>query len=123
MWEYNCGEQTCEWSERSAKGYSRRNLSELKNVARTTALLICEKIGVNIDHSISKKELFWKRKIEKDIAILKKGLKMIDDWFKGWLNNGSAKLNCELKLKYKLKELKVLSLILRNLSSVYVVRH
>ena len=54
---------------------------------------------------------------------MKKGLKMIDDWFKGSLNNGSAKLNCELKLKYKLKELKVLSLILRNLSSVYVLRH
>ena len=31
-----------------------------------------------------------------------KGLRMIDDWFKGWLNNGSAKLNCELKLKYKI---------------------
>ena len=41
-----------------------RNLSELKHVARATALLICEKVGVQTDHTINKKEPFWKQIIE-----------------------------------------------------------
>ena len=41
-----------------------RNLSELKHVATATALLICEKVGVKTDHTINKKEPFWKQIIE-----------------------------------------------------------
>ena len=59
-----------------------RNLSELKYVARASALLICEKVGVKTDHSFNKKEPFWKQKIGKDIAILRMNLTSIDDWFK-----------------------------------------
>ena len=32
-----------------------RNLSELKYVARVSALLVCEKVGVKTDHIIHKK--------------------------------------------------------------------
>ena len=45
-----------------------RNLSELKYFVRASALLVCEKIGVKIDHTINKKESFWKCSIERDIA-------------------------------------------------------
>ena len=38
-----------------------RNLSELKYVARASASLVCEKVGVKTDHTINKKEPFWKR--------------------------------------------------------------
>ena len=80
-----------------------RNLSDLKYVARAGALLVCEKVDVKTDHTINKKEPFWKRRIEKDIAILRKDLSRIDDWFKGRWKNGSTKFKCELKKKYKIK--------------------
>ena len=38
-----------------------RNLSELKYVARASALLVCEKVGVKTDHTRNKKEPFWKQ--------------------------------------------------------------
>ena len=65
--------------------------------------MVCEKVGVKTDHPINKTELFWKRRIEKDIAILRKDLSRIDDWFKGRWKNGSTKLKCELKKKCKIK--------------------
>ena len=37
-----------------------RNLSELKYVVRASAFLVCEKVSVKTDHTIKKKELFWK---------------------------------------------------------------
>ena len=40
------------------KGVSARNLTELEYVARVSALLICEKVGVKIDHTTNKKEPF-----------------------------------------------------------------
>ena len=40
------------------KGVSARNLTELEYVARASALLICEKVGVKIDHTTNKKEPF-----------------------------------------------------------------
>ena len=52
---------------------------------------------------MKKKEPFWKRRIEKDIAILRKDLSRIDGWFKRRWKNGSTKLNYELKKKYKIK--------------------
>ena len=57
-------------------------MSELKHVARAGALLDCGKIGVKIDHTINKKEPFSKRRIENDIALFRKDLIRIDDWFK-----------------------------------------
>ena len=52
---------------------------------------------------MNKKEPFWKKRIEKDIAILRKDLSRIDDWFKGRWKNGSTKLKCEQKKKCKIK--------------------
>ena len=52
---------------------------------------------------MNKKEPFWKRRIEKDIAILRKDLSRIDGWFKRRWKNGSTKLNYKLKKKYKIK--------------------
>ena len=40
------------------KGVSARNLTELEYVARASALLIYEKVGVKIDHTTNKKEPF-----------------------------------------------------------------
>ena len=80
-----------------------RNLSKLKYVTRANALLVCEKVGVKTDHTINKKKPFWKRRIGKYIAILRKDLSRTDDWFNGLWKNGSAKLKCELKKKYKIK--------------------
>ena len=67
-----------------------RNLSELKYVVRASALLACENVGVKTDQTINKKEPFWESRIEKDIAISRKDLCRIDDWFKGRWKNGSA---------------------------------
>ena len=53
--------------------------------------------GVKIDHTINKKEPFWKWRIKKHITILRKDISRIDDWFKGRWENGSDKLKCELK--------------------------
>ena len=44
-----------------------RNLSEVKYVARASALLVCEKVVVKTDHTTNKKEPFWKQRIEKHI--------------------------------------------------------
>ena len=79
-----------------------RNLSELKCVARASALLVCEKVGFKIYHIIHKKQPFWKQRIEKNTAILRKNLNRIDDWLKGRSKNGSAKLKCDLERKYKM---------------------
>ena len=78
-----------------------RNLSELKYVVRASAFLVYEKVSVKTDHTIKKKKLFWKRRIEKDITFLRKDLSRIDDWFKGWWKDGSTKSEWELKKKYK----------------------
>ena len=56
-----------------------RVLSELKYVARASALLISEKIGLKKGHTINRKEPFWKLGIEKTVAILRKDLIRIDD--------------------------------------------
>ena len=40
------------------KGIPIRNLSEFKYVARGSALLVCEKVGVKTDHTINRKEPF-----------------------------------------------------------------
>ena len=80
-----------------------RNLSELKYVAWASAFLVCEKVGVKPDHTINKKEPFWERITEKDIALLRKDLSRVDDCFKGRWKYGSAKWKCELKKKYKIK--------------------
>ena len=75
-----------------------RNLSEFKHIARAS-----EKVGVKIDHTINKKEPFWMQRLEKGIAILRKDSSRIDDQFRGKWKNGTAKLKCELKKKYKIK--------------------
>ena len=80
-----------------------KNLSDLKYVVRAGALLVCKMVGVKTDHTINKKEPFWKWRIEKDIAILRKDLNRIGDWFKRRWKNGSTKLKCGQKKKYKIK--------------------
>ena len=65
------------------KGNPVRTLSELKHVGRASALLVREKVGVEIDHTINKMKAFCKRRTEKDIATLRKDLSRIDDWLKG----------------------------------------
>ena len=54
-----------------------------KKLVRASPLLVCEKVGVKSNHTINKKEPFRKRRIESDIAILRKDLNRTDDWFKG----------------------------------------
>ena len=78
-------------------------MSELKYVVRAGALLDCGNIGVKIDHTINKKEPFSKRRIENDIALFRKDLIRIDDWFKERWKNGTGKLKFELKNEYKIK--------------------
>ena len=56
-----------------------RNSFDLKYVARAGALLFCENVGVKTDHRINKNEPFWKRKIENDLAILRRDLNRIND--------------------------------------------
>ena len=61
---------------------STRNVSELKYVARGSALSVFEKFSLKKDDTINKKEQFWKRRIEKNIAILGRSISRSDYWFK-----------------------------------------
>ena len=94
-------------ADKVLKGIPVRNSSDHKYVARADALLVCEKVGVKADHTINKKEPFWKRRMIEDIAIFRKDLSRIDDWFKGRRKNGSTKLKCSLKKKYKINNGKI----------------
>ena len=58
------------------------NFSELKYVARESALSVIEKFSLKKDHTTNKKEQFWKRRIEKNIAILRRSISRSDYWFK-----------------------------------------
>ena len=82
------------------RGIPIRHLSEPKYVAKSIALLVCARVSAKIDHII---------------AILRKDLSRIDDWFKRRWKNGTAKLKCE--------KLKALALSSRNLSRVFLVKH
>ena len=63
-----------------------KNLDELKNLVRAAARLVCNKVGV-IANKKEFKEPYWKRRIEDDIARLRKDLSQVEDWFKGrWKN-------------------------------------
>ena len=84
-----------------------------------SALLVCEKVDVKIDHTINKKNPCWKWKIEQDIAILRKDLSRIDDWFKRRWKNGSTRLKCELKRKYK-KKAKGFNTVTEELKKAYI---
>ena len=55
----------------------------------------------NRSHPKQKKKPFWKRRIEKDMAVLRKDLSRIDDLFKGRWKNSSTKLKYELKRNMK----------------------
>ena len=81
------------------KGIPVRDFSELEYISRASLLLVCEKVGVKINHAINKKDPFWKRIIEKDIAVLRKDLRKIDDSFNGRWKRDSTKLKCLLKKK------------------------
>ena len=61
---------------------STRNFSELKYVARGSALSVFQKFSLKKDHTINKKEQFWKRRIEKNIAVLRRSISRSDYWFK-----------------------------------------
>ena len=78
-----------------------RNLSEPKYVTTASALLVCEKVGVKTDHAINKKEPFWKRRIENDIAISRKNFSRTDDWFKGRWKNAVTNWNVNWKRNVK----------------------
>ena len=86
---------------------------------KKSALLVGEKVGVKTDHTINKKKPCWKWRIEQDIAILRKDLSRIDDWFKRRWKNGSARLKCELKRKYKIKA-KAFSIVTEELKKAYI---
>ena len=60
-----------------------RKLPQFKYPGRASAPLVCEKVGVKTDYTINKKEPFWKWRVEKDVAILRKDLGRIHDWFNG----------------------------------------
>ena len=86
---------------------------------RPSALLVCQNVGVKTDHIINKKEPFWKWIIEKNISILRKELRRIDDWFKGRWKNVSAKLEYELKKKHRTKA-KGLNTVMGGTSRAYI---
>ena len=56
---HNFADQTCEVNE-VLKCIPVKNLSDLKYVVRAGALLVCKMVGVKTDHTINKKEPFWK---------------------------------------------------------------
>ena len=70
--------------------YPSKKFVWLKYVAKASALLFCEKVNVKKDHIINKKEPFFKRRKEKDVAVFRKDIIRIGDWFKGQRKNCSA---------------------------------
>ena len=79
------------------------NITEVKNVLRASAILVCELIDIKEHKKKERKEPFWKRRIEGDIKKLRQDLSRIDMWFKGKWRNAKAKEKQDLDKKYKLK--------------------
>ena len=93
-----------------------RNLSELKYVARVSAYWFVKRlVSRQITLYTRNFQCFWKQRIDEDIAILRKDLSRIDDWFNRRWKNGSAKLKCNLKKKYKIKA-KVFKVVIEELN-------
>ena len=79
------------------------NFTDLKNVSRVGALLICKNVEITGEQNKKAKEPFWKRKIKKYVNSLRKDLGKIDDWFKGRWKIDSAKVQKKLINKYKIE--------------------
>ena len=58
------------------------DISDFKNLIKAGAISVCEKMGI-IKSVKPQQEPFWKRRIESDIARLRKDLSRQDDWLKG----------------------------------------
>ena len=63
--------------------YPSKKFFWLKDVAKASALLVCEKVNVKKDHIVTKNEPFWKQREGKDSTIFRKDISRIGDWFKG----------------------------------------
>ena len=58
------------------------DISHFKNLIKASAISVCERMGIRKSVK-SQQEPFWKRRIECDIARLRKDLSRQDDWLKG----------------------------------------
>ena len=58
------------------------DISDFKNLIKAGAISVCEKMGI-IKSVKPQQEPFWKRRIESDIARLRKDLSHQDDWLQG----------------------------------------
>ena len=58
------------------------DISDFKNLIKAGAIIACEKMGI-IKSVKPQQEPFWKRRIESDIARLRKDLSRQNDWLQG----------------------------------------
>ena len=58
------------------------DISDFKNLIKAGAISVCEKMGI-IKSVKPQQEPFWKRRIESDIARLRKDLSRQNDWLQG----------------------------------------
>ena len=58
------------------------DISDFKNLIKAGTISVCEKMGI-IKSVKPQQEPFWKRRIESDIARLRKDLSRQNDWFQG----------------------------------------
>ena len=52
-----------------------------RNVIETTMRIVGEEVGIKKSNAKNKKESFWKRRILREISILRKDLSRIKAWF------------------------------------------
>ena len=89
-------------SQQSNVQYSLDDISDFKNPVKAGATIDFERMEIR--KSVKPQlELFWKRRIENDIARLRINLSRLDDWFKGKQKKDGKRKKEELRNKYSIK--------------------
>ena len=74
--------QETEEVTKSISSITLNDISDFKNLIKAGAISVCEKMGI-IKSVKPQQEPFWKRRIESDIARLRKDLSRQNDWLQG----------------------------------------
>lgn len=81
-----------------------RDITETRDLIRAASVLVGELVGFKRGNKQrSRKEPMWKRRIEKDIATLRKHLGKIQEWFRGRWKNGKESEKRLLERKYNVR--------------------
>ena len=95
-------EQETEEVNKAKSSINLNDLNDFKNLIKAGGTIVCERMGIR--KSVKQQQVpFWKRRIESNIARLKKDLSRLDDWFKVKWSKDKKRKKEELRKKYRIK--------------------